>query len=86
MPNYNDNNSRRSKFFYASRRTKTPSNIHKQSQKYSSKCLCDKCDVSNCQFRGQYENLHEQKFHYRDVMCGYDVDRYIENGLKEELP
>ena len=56
MPNYNDNNSRRSKFFYASRRTKTPSNIHKQSQKYSSKCLCDKCDVSNCQFRGQYEN------------------------------
>ena len=80
--NYNN----RSKFFYASRRTKTPSDIHLETQKQSSKCLCDKCDVSNCQFRGEYEKLHKQKFHYREVMCGYDVDKYIGERLKEELP
>jgi len=82
----NNENNRRSKFFKAARRTKTPSDIHKQSQNHSNKCLCDKCDILNCQFRGQYENLHKQKFHYREVMCGYDVNKCVEKGLKEELP
>lgn len=84
MQNYDTNC--RSKFFKATRRTKTPYDIHKQSQKHSSKCLCDKCDVSNCKFRGEYENLHKQKFDSPEVMCGYDAEKYIERSLEEELP
>ena len=79
----------RSKFFYAARRRTLPHSSYeknKSTSKKVDKCLCDKCNITNCQFRGGYEKLHKQKFHYREVMCGYDVDKYIEDNLKKELP
>ena len=85
MPKSENNN--RSKYFYASRRRTLPhSSYNKSTSNKSDKCLCDMCNIMGCQFRGQYENLHKQKFHWRDVMCGYDVDMYIKGSLKDELP
>ena len=48
--------------------------------------LCKRCKIENCFFRGHYTELKKQKFNGREVVCGYESEKYVKSSLKRKLP